>query len=65
MFIITENKSGIPTVINLKDVSYASRDTNNVNFTSCHFSNWSTSIRMPFGMFVSKLQEAGLLEKED
>ena len=65
MFILTKLDNGDSVAINLNKITRAySYDPNlTAVFTQCS-ENKLYVIDMPFGMFVSKLQEAGLLEKE-
>ena len=65
MFFLATTTAGATVGINIKLISkfYASDS----NVTTCAFTDgmFHIDLDMPFGMFVSKLQEAGLLEKED
>lgn len=66
MFILTKTVTDIPVVLNMNTISRCFASETNV--TTCVFTDdkyHSINLDIPFGMFLSKLQEAGLLEKED
>lgn len=64
-FILTK-RGTVPIVLDLAKVSWAFPSLYIDNSTEIHLANGIIgAISMPFGMFVAKLAEAGLLEKED
>lgn len=63
---LTEDRDAVPLVINLSEVVAATIDPAHKDRVEVWTSGGSrVYVKMSFGMFVSKLQEAGLLEKED
>ena len=62
MFILVNDIAGTARAINLSHVEQVYREGHD-SCTVC-FQDVVVHVALPFGMFVSKLQEAGLLEKE-